>query len=88
LQNKNQEHFPKGKLKFPGDLSNNLLNINTTLNEYEALKTELEKGEKPTKYFLNLEKRNYNRKTINELRKQDGVEIREEKEILKVIQEF
>ena len=48
----------------------------------------IEKGEKPTKYFFNFEKRNYNRKIINELRKQDGVEIREEKEILKVIQEF
>ena len=48
----------------------------------------IEKGEKPTKYFFNLEKRNYNRKTINELRKQNGVEIREEMEILKVIQEF
>ena len=49
----------------------------------------IEKGEKPTKYFFNLEKRNYNRETINELRKQDGaVEIGEEKEILKVIQEF
>ena len=48
----------------------------------------VEKGEKPTKYFFNLEKRNYNRKTINELRKQDGIEIQEQKEILKVIQEF
>ena len=56
--------------------SNNLLNIDNTLNEYEALKTELysiydrkekaamfrskcrwiEKGEKPTKYFFDLEK--------------------------------
>ena len=36
----------------------------------------------------NFEKRNCNRKIINELRKQDGVEIRQEKEILKVIQEF
>jgi len=48
----------------------------------------IEKGEKPTKYSLNLEKRNFSRKTINELRKQDGVEIREENEILKAIQEF
>ena len=48
----------------------------------------IEKGEKPTKYFFNFEKRNYNRKIINELRIQDGEEIREEKEILKVIQEF
>ena len=56
--------------------SNNLLNIDTTLNEYEALKTELhsiydrkgkaamfqskcrwiEKGEKPTNYFLTWKK--------------------------------
>ena len=28
----------------------------------------VEKGERPTKYFFNLEKRNYNRKTITELR--------------------
>lgn len=55
----------------------NLLNISDTLNEYEALKTELhsiydrkgkaamfpskcrwiEKGEKPTKYFFNLQKK-------------------------------
>ena len=35
-----------------------------------------------------MEKRHYNRKTINEFRKQNGVEVREEKEILKVIQEF
>ena len=38
----------------------------------------MEKGEKPTKYFFNLEKRNYNRKTINEIRTEDDVEIREE----------
>ncbi|KAL9964737.1 hypothetical protein ACROYT_G028417 [Oculina patagonica] len=87
----------------------NLLNVSNTLNEFEALKTELhsiydrkgkaamfrskcrwiEKGEKPTKYFFNLEKkRNYNRKTINEIRTEDNVEIREEKEILKAIQAF
>ena len=35
-----------------------------------------------------MEKRNYNRKTINQLGKRDGVEISEENEILKVIQEF
>ena len=86
----------------------NLLNISDTLNEYEALKTELhsiydrkgkaalfpskcrwmEKGEKPTKYFFNLEKRNYNRKTINEIRSEGGEEIREEKEILKAVHAF
>ncbi len=47
----------------------------------------IEKGKKPTKYFFK-EKRNYNRKTINEIRTEDDVEIREEKEILKAIQAF
>ena len=32
----------------------------------------IENGERPTKYFFNLEKRNYNKKTIGELRLQDG----------------
>ena len=31
----------------------------------------VENGERPTKYFFNLEKRNYNKKTISELRLQD-----------------
>ena len=48
----------------------------------------IEKGEKPIKYFFNLEKRNYNRKTINEIRSEYGEEIREEKEILKAIHAF
>ena len=44
-------------------------------------------GEKPTKYFLRLEKRNFNKKTIVRLRK--GNEIVEERhEILKMIKEF
>ena len=48
----------------------------------------IEKGEKPTKYFFNLEKRIYDRKTIHEIRSEDGEEIREEKEILKAIHAF
>jgi len=48
----------------------------------------MEKGEKPTKYFFNLEKRNCNRKTIDEIRSEGGEEIREEKEILKAIHAF
>ena len=31
-----------------------------------------EQGEKPTKYFFNLEKQNYNRKVIKELKRSDG----------------
>lgn len=71
--------------------SNDLQNIEDTLNEYDALKAEvntiyeqkgkaamlrskcrwIEKGERPTKYFFNLEKQNYRRKTITELRLED-----------------
>ena len=36
----------------------------------------VEKGERPTKYFFNLEKRNYNRKTITELQTDDNEIIR------------
>ena len=58
-------------------------------NPWETLKCRwIEKGEKPTKYFFNLEKRNYDRKTIHEIRSEDGEEIREEKEILKAIHAF
>ena len=32
----------------------------------------IENGERPTKYFFNLQKRNYNKKTLGELRFQDG----------------
>ena len=31
----------------------------------------IENGERPTKHFFNLEKRNFNKKTIGELRLQD-----------------
>ena len=42
----------------------------------------VENGERPTKYFFNLEKRNYNKKTISELRLQDESTTCNEKEIL------
>ena len=46
----------------------------------------IEQGEKPTKYFFNLEKRNYNRKTIKSLKRADGELITDELEILKDIE--
>ena len=46
----------------------------------------IEQGEKPTKYFFNLEKRNYNRKVIRSLKKPDGESITDELEILKEIE--
>ena len=47
-----------------------------------------EKGEKPTKYFFNLEKRNYIRKKISELELSDGKPSCKEDEILKEIENF
>jgi len=40
----------------------------------------IEQGEKPTKYFFNLEKRNYN-KTIKELKHLEGKSVTKEEEI-------
>ena len=48
----------------------------------------VENGERPTKYFFNLEKRNYNRKTIRELRLQDKSTTNNEKVILDQIETF
>ena len=45
-------------------------------------------GEKPTKYFLNLEKANYNKKTILKLRDREGKEILNEKQILQEMTAF
>ena len=47
-----------------------------------------EKGEKPTKYFFNLEKRNYTRRRISELELSDGKPSCKEDEILKEIENF
>lgn len=46
-----------------------------------------EEGERSTKYFLNLEKRNYSKKTVNKLLVNDTV-ITDPKEILKAQMEF
>ena len=47
-----------------------------------------EEGEKNTKYFLNLEKRNYNRKCIKKLIGADGNEITNPKEIIEEQRKF
>ena len=43
----------------------------------------VEEGQKKTKYFLNLEKRNYNKKTYKKWIDDKGKEIIDQKEILK-----
>ena len=48
----------------------------------------IEKGERPTKYFFNLEKQNYRRKTITELRLEDEKILFEENWILNSMEDF
>ena len=49
----------------------------------------IEMGERPTKYFFfNLEKRNYIKKTITELRMEDETVIRNERQILDAIENY
>ena len=48
----------------------------------------VDKGERPTKYFFNLEKRNYNKKTITELQADNDEIVKEEDQILETIEKF
>ena len=48
----------------------------------------VEKGERPTKYFFNLERRNYNKKTISELRVENETIIKNETQVLHAIEKY
>ena len=48
----------------------------------------VENGERPTKYFFNLERRNYNKKTISELRMEDETIIKNETQVLDAIENY
>ena len=48
----------------------------------------VEQGEKPTKYFFNLEERNYEKKIITQLKVIDGEVIFDIKQINKEIEEY
>ena len=48
----------------------------------------VEKGERPTKHFFNLEKRNYNKRTIIELRMEDETVTNNETKILDAIENY
>ena len=48
----------------------------------------IEQGEKPTAFFFNLEKRNYNRKSIKKLQGLEGTTLTNEDEILNEIEAF
>ena len=48
----------------------------------------IEMGERPTKYFFNLEKRNYIKKAITELQMEDETTIKDETQILDAIENY
>ena len=48
----------------------------------------VENGERPTFYFFNLERRNYNKKTISELRMEDKTIIKNETQVLDAIENY
>ena len=48
----------------------------------------IERGEKPSAFFFNLEKRNYNRKSIKKLEGAEGTTLTNEDEILNEIETF
>ena len=45
-------------------------------------------AEKPTKYFLNLEKSNFNRKTIHKIQNTQGILVSDREEVLNEIRQF
>ena len=48
----------------------------------------IQHGEKNTKYFFNLERRNYNKKFITKLKRNDGTELNSQRDILKEEESF
>ena len=48
----------------------------------------IEQGEKPTKYFFNLEKRNFNHKTVQAVKRSDGKSATNREDILEEIEIF
>ena len=80
------------------NISNEYDNLQTELIEIYDLKSQeamfrskvkwIEYGEKPTKYFFNLEKRNYKRKVITKLKPTDGEIITDSRRINEEIENF
>ena len=72
-------------------LKNELNEIYSTKGKEAMFRSKVkwvEQGEKPTKYFFNLEKRNYEKKIITQLKISDGEIISDIKQINKEIEEY
>ena len=86
---------------FSPDINQLLLNYDNLKSELQSLYENkgkqamfrakcrwVEQGERPTKYFFNLEKRNYNKKTVWELRLEDETTTTNDKQILDQIEAY
>ena len=83
---------------FDGDILMEYENLKNELTEIYAIKGKeamfrsrtrwIENGEKPTKYFFNLEKRNYEKKIITQLKTTDGEIISDMTKINKEIENY
>ena len=86
---------------FSPDINQLLLNYDNLKSELQSLYENkgkqamfrakcrwVEQGERPTKYFFNLEKRNYNKKTVWELRLEDETTTTNDKQILNQIEAY
>ena len=90
-----QEQFDIGHDEGVSDRLNNVKSELENIRKHElngvilrAGARWIEEGEKPTKYFCNLEKRNYVNKTVSKLINHNGNDITEQKQILNEIKHF
>ena len=79
------------ELKQYEDLKNELQQLYENKGEAAKFRSKclwVEKGERLTKYFFNLEKRNYSRRVFSELELEEGEVITNEKQILSEIENY
>ena len=91
INNCNNEEQLSAEIKEYDNLKTELQQIYEAKGKGAILRSKVrwvEQGEKSSKYFFNLEKRNFNRKVITEIRREDGKTLLEEHEILKEIESF
>ena len=79
------------KLTLQEQLKKELLYLYEKKGEGAMFRSKLrwtEHGEKPTRYFFNMEAKNFNHKTITELETSEGVKITGHKQLLQEIENF
>lgn len=89
LENKN--NLNQEDLSVLQDLKENLETVRNEKLKGSIIRSRvqwIEEGEKPNKYFLNLENHNFENKTISRLIDKSGNEITNQKEILNEVKSF